>query len=274
MNRVKAEAISLAAPAVLLVVALFVLPLGRIFWLSVSEPVLGLQNYAPLVADYGVHKILLTTFRVCLLTSVICVILGYVVAYAIVHASARMRDLMFFLILVPLWVSGLVRAFAWLMVLRRDGLANSAAQWLGLASEPLPISYNEFAVLVGMVHYMLPYAILPIYANMRDIDHQLVRAARGLGASPARAFRRVFLPLSAPGTLAAASLVFIMSLGFYVMPLLLSGGRVTMIAEFIAVNVLDTANWGVASMLAVVLLVTVLTLYALSRRVVKIGRVV
>jgi putative spermidine/putrescine transport system permease protein len=272
VGRLKTEAVFLAAPGVLLVLLLFLFPLMRILWLSFSAPVLGLQNYAPLFGDLGIQKILLTTFRVCFLTSVVCVFLGYIVSYATVHAGERIRDMVFFLILVPLWVSGLVRAFAWLMILRQNGFANAAVQWMGLTTQPLPISYNEFAVLVGMVHYMLPYAILPLYANMRDIDQQLVRAARGLGASPASAFRRVFLPMSTPGILAAASLVFIMSLGFYIMPLLLSGGRVTMIAEYIAVSVLDTANWGVASMLAVILLVAVLGLYALSSRVVNIGR--
>ena len=133
-----------------------------------------MQNYAPLIGDFGIQKILLTTFRVCFVTSVVCVFLGYIVSYAMVHAGARARDVMFFFILVPLWVSGLVRAFAWLMILRQNGLANSAVQWLGLTTQPLPISYNEFAVLVGMVHYMLPYAILP---HLRE--HARHRSATG-----------------------------------------------------------------------------------------------
>ena len=243
IRRLNWEVVLLATPAMVLVLGLFVGPMLQILLLSLTEPTVGLQNYAPVVQDPGIHMILWTTFYICLGTSVLCVILGYIVAYAMVHATETTRSVMFFFILVPLWVSGLVRAFAWLMVLRRDGLVNSFVQWLGLTHQPLPISFNVFAVFVGMVHYMLPYAILPLYSNMRDIDGRLTRAARGLGATPNYVFRHVFFPLSLPGVLGAATLVFIMSLGFYIIPLLLSGGRVTMIAEFIAANVLDAGNW-------------------------------
>jgi putative spermidine/putrescine transport system permease protein len=267
-NRAKWEALTLASPGVLLVVAFFLVPIGHVLWLSFSFPTLGFHNYVPLKDSSGLRVILYTTFQVCFLTTVICCVLGYVVALSLVYATDRMRKLMFFLILVPFWLSGLVRTFAWLMILRRDGVVNTVALTLGLSSEPLPISYNMFAVLIGMVHYMLPYAILPMYSNMREIDRQLVRAARGLGASRDIAFRKVFFPLSMPGVAAAASLVFILSLGFYVLPFILGGGRVTMIGEYIAVNMLDTANWGVSSMLAVVLLIIVLIIYGATRRLV------
>jgi putative spermidine/putrescine transport system permease protein len=273
-GRLKWDALVMAAPAVLLIVGFFLLPLLRIFALSVTEPTPGFGNYAHLVNDAGLRNIMLITLRICILTSVVAGLLGYIVAYTLVHSSERLRDVMFFFILVPLWLSGLVRAFAWIMILRRDGLINVAVQWLGLSQGPLPIGYNEFAVVVAMVHYMLPYAILPLYANMRDIDRQLIRAARGLGATRGYAFRRIFFPLSVPGLFSALTLVFIMSLGFYVLPLLISGGRVSMIAEYIAVNVLDTSNWGLGSMLAVTLLVLVFALYAISRRVAKTEPVV
>jgi len=268
-GRLKWDALVMAAPAVLLIVGFFLLPLLRIFALSVTEPTPGFGNYAHLVNDAGLRNIMLITLRICILTSVVAGLLGYIVAYTLVHSSERLRDVMFFFILVPLWLSGLVRAFAWIMILRRDGLINVAVQWLGLSQGPLPIGYNEFAVVVAMVHYMLPYAILPLYANMRDIDRQLIRAARGLGATRGYAFRRIFFPLSVPGLFSALTLVFIMSLGFYVLPLLISGGRVSMIAEYIAVNVLDTSNWGLGSLLAVTLLVLV---FATSRSLVTASR--
>jgi putative spermidine/putrescine transport system permease protein len=131
---------------------------------------------------------------------------------------------------------------------------------------------NEFGVIVGMIHYMLPYAILPLYTNMQGIDQRLVAAARGLGAGPFGAFRRVFLPLSLPGLIGAGVLVFVFSLGFYITPAILGGGKTVMIAEYIAVNILDNIRWGLATMLATVLLATVFLLLALMWRVVDLRK--
>jgi putative spermidine/putrescine transport system permease protein len=259
------ESLVIALPGILLISGFFIVPMLQILWLSFSHPTLGVQNYEMLVESEGLRTILITTFKLCILTTIICCVLGYIVSYALVQASERQLYLMMFLILVPLWLSVLVRAFAWLIILRQNGLINSALLSLGLTTGPLPLSYSQGAVLVGMVHFMLPYAILPIYANMREIDGQFVRAARSLGASPGAAFRRIFLPLSTSGIIYAASLVFILSLGFYIVPFLLGGGRVTMIASFIAVNMLDTGNWGLSSMLSVVLLIITLSVFGLSR---------
>jgi len=167
----------------------------------------------------------------------------------------------------------LVRAFAWVTLLRRQGLINEALMGAGLIDEPLRLIWNEFGIAVGMVHYMIPYAVLPLYASMRDIDPRLVPAARGLGASRFEAFRRVFLPLTRPGIIAATVLVFIFSLGFYVTPAILGGGRTLMIAEYIKLQILDLIRWGLGTMMASTLLAAIVLLLWVMSRIVDIRRV-
>lgn len=258
----------LIAPALALILSLYIFPLLRVLWISFDEPVLGLQNYRLLLTSVAIHHIVWTTARICVLTTVVTMVGGYAVAYALVHVGERHRQWMFFCVLLPFWVSVLVRAFAWVTLLRPNGVLNSALLALGIIDSPLELVRNEFGVVVGMVHYMLSYAILPLFANMQGIDKRLVAAARGLGAGPFTAYRRVFLPLSLPGIVSAAVLVFVFSLGFYITPAILGGGRTVMIAEYISANIRDNLRWGLATMLASSLLITVfLTLGLLSRLV-------
>ena len=262
----------LIAPALGLMAAFFIFPLLRILWISVAEPSFGLQNYALLLSSGAIQRILATTARICVLTTALTLVGGYIVAYALVHAGERQRQWMLFCVLLPFWLSVLVRAFAWVMLLRRDGAVNATLLALGLIDVPLTLVRNEFGVIVGMVHYMLPYAVLPLYANMLGIDRRLVAAARGLGAGAWTAFHKVFLPLSLPGLVGAAVLVFVFSLGFYITPAILGGGKTVMIAEYIGVNILHNTRWGLATMLASTLLVTVLLLLGLMSRVVDMRK--
>jgi putative spermidine/putrescine transport system permease protein len=189
-----------------------------------------------------------------------------------VQASmAWLRWLMFF-VLLPLWISVLVRAFSWITLLRSNGLVNEALLAWGVIDSPLSLMRNEFGVSVGMIHYMLPFAVLPLYANMRTIDLRLIAAARALGAPPWTAFRRIFLPLSRPGVVASGMLVFIFSMGFYVTPALLGGGRVFMVAEYIGIQITQTLRWGIGTMLAAVLLISILLLLLLLGRVVNLRK--
>ena len=207
----------LVAP--LLMLTLFYLyPLGKVLWLSVSVPKLGFGNFAQLYASSAVQRIIMTTARISAMTTVICLILGYILAYAALHVRSRQGELMMFFVLLCFWLSVLIRAFAWLALLQSRGVINTALIDWGVISEPLTLVRNEFGIVVGMVHYMIPYAVLPLYANMKGIDQRLVPAARGLGASPWEAFWRVYLPMCVPGILSAGILVFIFSLGFYVTP--------------------------------------------------------
>ncbi|MET4170258.1 putative spermidine/putrescine transport system permease protein [Bradyrhizobium sp. LA6.1] len=262
----------LILPALALMIVCYIYPISKVLWLSVTEPQPGLDNYAMLATSASIQRMLATTARISVISTLITLVLAYIVSYALVHASERVRRWMFLGVLVPLWISVLVRAFAWFVLLRREGLINNILISSGLVDAPLSLIWNETGVLIGMVHYMLPFGILPIYANMRDIDQRCVAAARGLGASRAVAFRQVFLPLSMPGVVGASILVFIFSLGFFVTPAILGGGKTLMIAEYIKVQILEIVRWGVGSMLAGTLLIIIGGLLVALARVVDLRK--
>jgi len=213
-----------------------------------------------------------TTLRVCAMTTALALLLGYALSYVIALARPAVQRYWLLVVLVPLWISVLVRAFAWVTLLRQQGLVNQGLQAVGLVDEPLRLVWNEFGIVVGMVHYMVPYAVLPMLAGMREIDPRLLAAARGLGASRRAAFLRVFLPLSLPGLVAAGVLVFIFSLGFYITPAILGGGKTLMAAEWIKLQILDLVRWGMGTMLATVLVVATLATLVLFSRVVDLNR--
>lgn len=263
----------LIAPAVLLMLVFYIYPLIQVLWISVTEPYPGLQNYEALLTRPLLHRIWLTTLRICAITTIITVVLGYLVAYAMAHVRETQRTWMMFCILLTFWLSVLIRAFAWVMLLRNEGLINQGLLAMGLISEPLQMVRNELGVVIGMVHFMLPLAVLPIYANMTGIDGRYVPAARGLGASPWGAFRHIYLPLSKPGLIAATILVFVFSLGFFITPAILGGGKVVMISEYIRVSFEETLRWGQATMLASTLLFAVLLTLALVARFVDLKKV-
>jgi putative spermidine/putrescine transport system permease protein len=258
-------------PLLVLIVVFYGWPVFGILLLSVTEPRLGLDNYAQLATNPALVRLIVTTLRVCAITTVFSVLLGYLLAYVMSHSLQRRHNRMLALLVLSFWISVLVRAFAWLTLLGRQGLVNSLLVGAGLVGEPLSLVRNEFGVLIGMVHYMIPYATLPLLANMRGIDGRIADASRSLGASTLTTFRRIYLPLTLPGIVAASLLVFIISLGFYVTPAILGGGRVLMIAEYVSVQVLVTLQWGVAAMLATLLLVGILGLLFVLSRFMKIA---
>jgi putative spermidine/putrescine transport system permease protein len=262
----------LILPALLLVLAFYVAPILQVLAISVSEPEPGLGNYERLFTSEGVQRVIMTTLRICLITTALALLLGYAIAYAITLASPRARGFWILAVLVPLWISVLVRAFAWVTLLRRQGLVNNTLMNAGVIQEPLALVWNEFGILVGMVHYMVPFAVLPMLASMREIDMRLLAAARGLGASRAQVFRQVFLPLSMPGVIAAGVLVFIFSLGFYITPAILGGGRTLMVAEWISLQILDLIRWGLGTMMATMLVLAILVTLLVFSRVVDLRR--
>lgn len=255
-------ALIMIAPAILLIAFLYLLPLVRILALSVTEQPGALANYGQLVTSDVIGRVIWTTVRICILTTAITLAVSYVMAAALTLAAPRTRNLMFVLILLPLWLSVLIRAFAWVTVLRGNGVLNSALMSTGLIEMPFSLVRNEIGVVIGMVHYMLPFGILPLYASMRSIDARILNAARSLGAPAFTVFRRVFLPLTLPGLFSSFILTFVFSLGFYVTPAILGGGRVMMVAEYISVQVHETLEWGTATMLASVLLASVFAVIA------------
>ncbi|MFX0543501.1 ABC transporter permease, partial [Roseovarius sp. S4756] len=208
----------------------------------------------------------ITTFQVSVLTTGLCILIGYPLAYFMSQLPAKWAGLCLVTVLLPFWTSLLVRTYAWLVLLQKQGLVNQWAISLGLWDEPLKFVHNMTGTLIGMVHIMLPFLILPVYGAMRAIDADYLKAASNLGASPKRAFWTVFFPLSTPGLFAGSLMVFVLCLGFFVTPAVLGGGRVIMVSMKIVSNIELFVNWGAASALGVVLLVmTAIILWIASR---------
>ena len=247
----------LTLPYLLMVTALIIIPVGWLFYLSFigRDGSLSFENYERMMKSKAYIRIFLTTFKISILTTIICAAIGYPLAYFMSQLSRKWANICMIGVLIPFWTSLLVRTYAWLVLLQKKGLLNNMAIEMGLISEPIKIVHNTTGTLIGMVHIMLPFLILPLYANMRAIDKDALKAASSLGATPTRAFWTVFFPLSLPGLLAGLLIVFVLCLGFYVTPAILGGGRVIMAAMKISSNIELYFSWGAASALGVVLLV-------------------
>lgn len=254
-------------PALLLVLVTFVLPIGWLFWLSLfdADGQLTIQNYTRLLDPIYVLTFV-QTFKIAVIVTVVCVLIGYPYAYFMTKGPHWLASLAMGVLLVSLWTSLLVRTYAWLIILQRRGMANDLLMALGITDVPLSLVHNLTGTVIGMVHIMLPFMILPLYAAMKSIDPIYNQAAAAFGASPARAFRDVFLPLSLPGLAAGATLVLVITLGFYVTPALLGGGKVQMISMRIESDVSMYANWGAASSLGVVLLIATLLMLFIVKK--------
>jgi putative spermidine/putrescine transport system permease protein len=259
-------AIALTVPAGALAICFYVLPILQVLALSVTEPSFGLGNYIALFQNAAIGRVVRTTLVVSAITTLLTIVFSYIVAFALVQMRPGVRRFAMFLVMLPFWISVLVRAFSWITVLRRNGVLNSALGEAGLISEPLELIYNQLGVIIGMVHYMMPFAILLLYANLTDIDGRIIQAARSLGARPFTIFWRVWLPLSMPGLAITTLFIVIFSFGFLATPAILGAGRVLMIAEYISVQISGTLRWGVATALSTSMLLVVAGLVALAMR--------
>lgn len=258
----------LSVPGAVLVALLLVLPVAWLFWMSAfdSAGMLSPENYERMLRPVYLRAFG-TTFRVAFVVSICCGLLAYPIAYLMAQSGPRLSMALMLCVMLPFWTSVLVRTYAWLVLLQRTGLINSALMDLGLISEPLALVHNELGTVIGMVHVMLPFMILPLYASMKAIDPALLLAAANCGATPAQGFRQVYLPQTTSGLASGVSLVFVMCLGFFVTPVLLGGGRVNMWAQQISDNISLYGNWGAASALAVVLVACTAILLAGMRLV-------
>ena len=258
----------LSSPAILLVLVILVIPVGWLFYVSFigADGTFSMENYERMIKRKSYARIFSTTFEVSLLTTALCILIGYPLAYFMSQLPSRVANLCLITVLLPFWTSLLVRTYAWLVLLQKNGLVNNWAINLGLWDEPIKIVHNLNGTLIGMVHIMLPFLVLPTYGAMKAIDRDYLKAAANMGASPARAFWTVFFPLSTPGLFAGALMVFVLCLGFFVTPAVLGGGKVIMVSMKIVSNIELFVNWGAASALGVVLLVlTVAVLWVASR---------
>jgi putative spermidine/putrescine transport system permease protein len=263
----------LLAPALAFLVVFFLYPLIDVLSLSVTEPEVGIGNYREFADSRVFGRVLWNTLRLSALVTLCCVVLGYPYAYLMARSGSRMRAVLLVAVLVPLWSSILVRTYAWTVLLQRNGVVNSLLTDLGLVDEPVTLLRNSTGLVIGMTHILLPLMVLPAFAVMRRVDVDLLVAAESLGARPARAFAAVFLPLSLPGVLAGALLVFVVSLGYYITPALLGGPGETMMGAMVVEQIQDVRDWGMGATLAVVLLVVTAAILVVLGRLVRLDRV-
>ena len=253
-------------PAGLYQVFLFLIPIGLVLLLSVSDIKPFAANYIRVFSVPVYVMVLENTFKIGVGVTLITALLAYPLAYLLSTLPGRVATAMLGMVVLPWFTSLLVRSFAWMILLGQNGIVNHALISMGLIAKPLPLLYSPFGVYIATVHILLPYMVLTLYSVMRGIDLRLVRAARAAGASPWRAFIHIYLPLSMPGVVAGCLLVFIMAIGFYVTPALLGGPHQTMIAQMIATEMLDNLNWGFGAALATVLLVITIAGLAVFNR--------
>ncbi len=256
---------ALAFPLVLLFAIFFVVPFLEIMRVSFAGAGGAMTGINWLATSPVFSIVFLNTLKLSATVTFWCLVLGYPAACFIAMQPERRRGVLLALILLPFWTSVLVRTYTWSIVLGREGILNASLIWLGVTDGPTRFMFTPLAVHLGMVQILLPVAILTLVGVMTELDPGLVRAARVLGASPFRAFWHVFLPMTTPGIVAAAMLLFILSLGFYITPALLGGPRHRTIANLIDVQVNQNNDWTTASVMALVLLVTTVIAIGLLR---------
>lgn len=255
----KPHALWLAVPGIAFLAVFFLWPVAQLLSLSLwTNDGFSTATYQRIAATDVYLRVLGITFRISAYTALYSLLIGYPLAYWLANMHGLRRGRMLLFVMIPFWTSYLVKTFAWMIVLGRTGLINSLVTGSGLSDQPFNILHNEFGVMVGMVHAMVPLAVMTMLPVMTGIDNRLVQAAQTLGAAPARAFWLVYFKLSLPGVAAAGLLVFISSLGFFIVPAFLGGRQQTMLAQLIITQVQELLNWPFAGALAAVMLAAAL----------------
>ncbi|MFW5791477.1 MAG: ABC transporter permease [Desulfohalobiaceae bacterium] len=272
---------ALLAPSLSAVFFLLVVPVCFIivysFWLRAPSgadiPAFQFGNYAKFFQDFFYSSILLRTIRVSLECVALCLVMGYIPAYFFYRTRTRFRGVLMLLIMLPFWISFIIRTLSWINILGDTGLINYVLTSTGILSEPLGMLYNEGAVLMGLIQYLLPFMILNIYVSLEGIDKSLLEAARSMGCTEWQAFKEVTLPLSLPGVSAGSLLVFVLTAGTYLPPMILGGPGNEMIANLIFKRVIGTLDWPFGSAISVVLLLLVVAIVWTYNRYLGINQV-
>ncbi len=263
-NRHGAAAFWLIAPALVLLSVFLVLPYLNIIVMSLRPPAVGapygpgftLSNFTRVLGDAYFLGVLADTVWIALKTTLICLVLGYPVAFHLARTHSRWKGLLYVFVLSPLLVGVVVRSFGWLILLSGNGVINQGLRNLGLVDAPLTLMNNQFGVTLALVHVFLPFMILPLIGAIQSIDPNLEFAARSLGASRAKVFRRVWLPLSWPGIQAGCTLVFVLALSAYVTPVMLGGAQVKTLSVLVVQALIDNFRWPAGAALALILAAT------------------
>lgn len=265
----------LILPAFTLLVLLFVIPLVWFFvGVLAEEGSIGavIERFVDVLTAPGIVNALITTNWISAAVTALALIIGYPIAYYLANNTGWRFALVLFCIIVPYFTSVIVRTYSWMVLLGRNGTINQALLALGIIDTPLPLLYNKLGVLIGMTYVLLPYMVLTLYATMRGIDANLVRAAYGLGASPVYTFRKIYFPLSLHGVISGSLIVFILAIGFFITPALMGGPSDVMIAMLIERAVEITLDWTGAAIMSVALLGMTLVLYVIYYRVTDVRR--
>jgi len=260
-------------PAFVLLAGAFIGPIAILLSRSVLDPNLTLQHYVEIFSTPAYVRVVWNSIEIALVSTTICLAAGYPTAYVLSRQRGTARAALLGMVLLPFWTNILVRVYAWIVVLQSHGAINLfLMDTLGIIDHPLKLVFNYTGAIIGMVHYLMPPTVLILDSTMRSVDQRLVLAAQSLGATPRRAFFRIFVPLTLPGIRAAAVLIFIMGLGFFVTPALLGGRQQLTMSMLVNQDFTEIMDWSFGSALAVVLLaLTMVGLYAYYRLQRKAG---
>jgi ABC-type spermidine/putrescine transport system permease subunit I len=256
------------APLLVLMLVAFNAPIAYMLGLAFWDKAHGftLEYYEGLLEAPVYLRVLGNTMRIAVIATLANVIIGYPLAHWMRGLQNRARLAAIALVVLPFWVSILVRTYAWIVVLGNGGLVNRALQWLGLTDHPVQFLYNELGVTIGMANVLLPFLVLPLFAAMIRIDDRLLQAAASLGAPPGTIFWKVYFPLTVPALAAGTLLVFMLCLGFYVTPAILGGGRVPMVSNLLDTLINQLPRWEQASAISTILLIVALVIFSAYRR--------
>lgn len=271
--RLRLNATWLIVPGLVFLLITFMLPLVVLLSSSVYDDGFTLKHYVKIFTTASYLQIIWRSMEIALLSTGMTIIVSYPVSYYLTQVNSGARSLIMAMIIVPFWTNILVRCYSWIIILQKRGVVNTAlTDQLAIFDHPLNLVYNLTGVLIGMIHFLIPPAILILYSVNRTIDLRLTQAARSLGATPSKAFMHVFLPISMPGVRAATLLIMILSLGFFVTPALLGGRTEITLAMLIDIQFSETINWSFGAALSTVLLLMTLTGIALYYRAVAYAR--
>lgn len=219
---------------------------------------LNLNNYLFLLTDSLYYSSYLSSLKIAFISTVLCLLIGYPIAYAIARMPAATRNVALMLVILPSWTSFLIRIYAWIGILKNNGLLNNLLMWAGVTDDPIQMLHTDFAIYVGIVYAYLPFMVLPLYTNLVKLDLRLLEAAYDLGARPWKVFLRVTLPLSRAGIIAGSMLVLIPAVGEFVIPELLGGPDTLMIGKVLWNEFFNNRDWPVASAVATIMLILLL----------------
>jgi spermidine/putrescine transport system permease protein len=271
----------LLSPALTAILLLLAIPLVFIavysFWLRTATGTdqigFHLDNWIEALTDPFYRDILFGTLRIAAVTTILCALLGYPAAYFIARSRTRHKTLLLLMLVLPFWISYIIRTMSWINILGVSGALNTVLMSLGVIAEPIQMLYNESTVILGLVHFLLPFMVLNVYVSLDGIDESLESAARSLGCTSWKAFLEVTLPLSVPGLAAGGLLCFVLAAGTYITPLVLGGPRDAMFANLVFEAIIVQLNWPLGSALSLVLLIVLGAVVTVYNRFIGMGQI-